>query len=397
MSTTRSPNHSTEDIVDSTPFLPNSTGSSDEINSGRRIVRRQRLLQAARFLRQASGRRMMREPSVVVREAAAEQLEERQSDWAYSKPVVILDIVWNFAFVVVSATALFLSWNESPEMPLRLWIAGYVLQCVLHMVCVCFEYRRRRRYQRSSSSNAVAGSDRVGGASSGNLSSGSRDGSRSVSVSVSGSSYVSLAQFGEEGTSVAKHLESANTMFSFIWWIIGFYWVSAGGQALSEDSPQLYWLCIIFLGFDVFFVVFCVALACIIGIAVCCCLPCIIALLYAVADQEGASKEDIEQLSKFKFRRVESNEKQTDSIQEPAGGIMTECRADSPIEHVLAEEDAECCICLSSYDDGVELRELPCGHHFHCACVDKWLYINATCPLCKYNILKSSNFGPEEV
>lgn len=44
-------------------------------------------------------------------------------------------------------------------------------------------------------------------------------------------------------------------------------------------------LCIIFLGFDVLFVVFCVALACIIGIAVCCCLPCIIAILYAVADQ----------------------------------------------------------------------------------------------------------------
>lgn len=41
----------------------------------------------------------------------------------------------------------------------------------------------------------------------------------------------------------------------------------------------------IFLAFDVFFVVFCVALACVIGIAVCCCLPCIIAVLYAVADQ----------------------------------------------------------------------------------------------------------------
>ncbi|CAI8589251.1 unnamed protein product [Vicia faba] len=388
MSTTRSPSRSSDDIVDSTPFLPNEN-NSDENNSGRRIVRRQRLLQAARFLRQASGRRMMREPSVVVREAAAEQLEERQSDWAYSKPVVILDIVWNFAFVVVATTALFLSSNESPEMPLRLWIVGYVLQCVLHMVCVCFEYKRRRRFQRSSSAIAVAGSDRVG-TSSGNLSAGS--------PSVSGSSYVSLAQFDEESTSVAKHLESANTMFSFIWWIIGFYWVSAGGQTLSQDSPQLYWLCIIFLGFDVFFVIFCVALACIIGIAVCCCLPCIIALLYAVADQqEGASKEDIEQLSKFKFRKVESNEKQTSNTEGPSGGIMTECGADSPIEHVLAEEDAECCICLSSYDDGVELRELPCGHHFHCACVDKWLYINATCPLCKYNILKSSSLGEEEV
>lgn len=47
----------------------------------------------------------------------------------------------------------------------------------------------------------------------------------------------------------------------------------------------LHRLCVVFLAFDVFFVVFCVALACIIGIAVCCCLPCIIAILYAVADQ----------------------------------------------------------------------------------------------------------------
>jgi hypothetical protein len=44
-------------------------------------------------------------------------------------------------------------------------------------------------------------------------------------------------------------------------------------------------LSIVFLAFDVFFVVFCLALACIIGIAVCCCLPCIIAILYAVSDQ----------------------------------------------------------------------------------------------------------------
>jgi len=50
-----------------------------------------------------------------------------------------------------------------------------------------------------------------------------------------------------------------------------------------------YRLCIVFLGFDVFFVVFCVALACVIGIAVCCCLPCIIAVLYAVAEQVASN------------------------------------------------------------------------------------------------------------
>ncbi|XP_012086976.1 E3 ubiquitin-protein ligase At1g12760 isoform X2 [Jatropha curcas] len=376
----QTPTRSSDDIVDTTPLLSSGSNVESNSNNGRRPVRRPTLRDAARFVRRASSRRMMREPSMLVRETAAEQLEERQSDWAYSKPVVILDIIWNFAFVAVAVAVLILSREEHPSMPLRLWIIGYGFQCVLHMVCVFVEYRRRRRRQ-----VGFGGMER-GLGSDGNSSSGSRGDS---------GEYITLAQLEDDGTSVAKHLESANTMFSFIWWIIGFYWVSAGGQALARGSPQLYWLCIIFLGFDVFFVVFCVALACVIGIAVCCCLPCIIAILYAVADQEGASKEDIDQLSKFKFRRIGDSEKLADDAQ--GGGIMTECSTDSPVEHVLSEEDAECCICLSAYDDGVELRELPCGHHFHCACVDKWLYINATCPLCKYNILKSSSRDREEV
>ncbi|TQE11630.1 hypothetical protein C1H46_002666 [Malus baccata] len=87
-------------------------------------------------------------------------------------------------------------------------------------------------------------------------------------------------------------------------------------------------------------------------LGVCCCLPCIIALLYAIADQDGASKEDIEHLSKFRFRKV-ANKKVAGDVQ--GGGVMTNCGIDSPIEHVISQEDAECCICLSSYDDGVEL------------------------------------------
>ncbi|XP_042505854.1 E3 ubiquitin-protein ligase At1g12760-like [Macadamia integrifolia] len=388
MASTMSVSPSQENLVDSTPLLGNSGGSRDDDRS-RRFGRGPSLRGAARFLRRASSRRMMREPSMLVRETAAEQLEERQSDWAYSRPVVILDIIWNLAFVVVAAAVLILSRNESPSMPLRLWVVGYALQCVLHIVCVIVEYRRRNPSQRR-----LISSERNGDRSSGTLSSSSREDAGDAGEY---GEYASEPHQDEEGTSVAKHLESANTMFSFIWWIIGFYWVSAGGQDLTHSSPQLYWLCIIFLAFDVFFVVFCVALACVIGIAVCCCLPCIIAILYAVADQEGASKEDIEQLPKYRFRRIGDYEKLSGEIQGPFGGIMTECDAETPIEHVLSLEDAECCICLSSYEDGVELRELPCGHHFHCTCIDKWLYINATCPLCKYNILKSGSQGREEV
>ncbi|XP_010494577.1 PREDICTED: E3 ubiquitin-protein ligase At1g12760-like [Camelina sativa] len=379
------------DAIDPAPLLL--TGEDNEGSNGgggsgeRRSMRRQGLREAARFLSRASSGRVMREPSMLVREAAAEQLEERQSDWAYSKPVVVLDIVWNLAFVSVATAVLIMSKDEHPIMPLRVWLLGYALQCVLHMVCVCFEYRRRNRRR------TIRNTPRSRSSSSSSL-----EEDALVSRRNSDEHDLSLGHLDSESSSVAKHLESANTMFSFIWWIIGFYWVSAGGQELAQESPRIYWLSIVFLGFDVFFVVFCVALACVIGIAVCCCLPCIIAVLYVVADQEGASKEDIEQLTKFKFRKVGDANKHTgDEAQGTTEGIMTECGTDSPIEHTLLQEDAECCICLSAYEDGTELRELPCGHHFHCSCVDKWLYINATCPLCKYNILKSSNLDREEV
>ncbi|PPD68774.1 hypothetical protein GOBAR_AA39194 [Gossypium barbadense] len=303
-STAASNRSSSDDITDVTTSLLSSQGSVlREDSATRGSVRRQSLREAARFLRRASSRRLMREPSMLVRETAAEQLEERHSDWAYSKPVVVLDIIWNFAFVAAAVGVLVLSWNERPSMPLRLWIIGYALQCLLHMVCVCVEYRRRRR-QRSMGYRSFNTGE---------------EGALSPRSRVDSEQYVTLAHLEEDGGR----------------------WPSNG-----------WWL------------------------------PS--ALL------EGASKEDIDQLPKYKFRKIGNDDKVAGDVQGSIGGVMTECGTDSPMERALSEDDAECCICLSSYDDGVELRELPCGHHFHCACVDKWLHINATCPLCKYNILKSS-------
>ncbi|KAL7000863.1 E3 ubiquitin protein ligase rie1 [Sarracenia purpurea var. burkii] len=94
----------------------------------------------AMMLGRATGRRG---PSILVRETAARQLEERRADWGYSKPVVALDMMWNLAFVLVSIVMLSCTTNERPNEPIRIWICGYALQCLVHVVLVWLEYRRR--------------------------------------------------------------------------------------------------------------------------------------------------------------------------------------------------------------------------------------------------------------
>ncbi|VVA94453.1 unnamed protein product [Arabis nemorensis] len=302
--------------------------------------------------------------SMLVRETAAQELEERRADWGYSKPVVALDMLWNTAFVVAAIVMLLLSKDENPNVPIRIWICGYALQCLVHVVLVWVEFRKRNR--RGVDLEAAQGSG------SGN-----------------GRSHDSEDEDGDDRYLSTKTCESMNTIISFIWWIAGFYWLVSGGEILLQNASHLYWLTFVFLAFDVFFAIFCVVLACLIGIALCCCLPCIIALLYAVAGQEGASEADLSILPKYKFQMMNNGEKQGDN----AGGKMIPVEAGTDSlgnEHVLLPEDADCCVCLCSYEDGAELVALPCNHHFHSTCIVKWLKINATCPLCKFNIVKGN-------
>lgn len=59
-------------------------------------------------------------------------------------------------------------------------------------------------------------------------------------------------------------------------------------------------LSVVFLALDVFFMIFCVGMACIICMALFCCIP-IVAIAYAMTIREGASEDEIKQLPKYRF------------------------------------------------------------------------------------------------
>ncbi|KAI5057153.1 hypothetical protein GOP47_0027168 [Adiantum capillus-veneris] len=53
-------------------------------------------------------------------------------------------------------------------------------------------------------------------------------------------------------------------------------------------------------------------------------------------------------------------------------------------------KDSCCPICLADYGEGHTLRLLPdCGHAFHVHCIDAWLRLHVSCPVCRSSPLPS--------
>ncbi|CAI9096584.1 OLC1v1032766C1 [Oldenlandia corymbosa var. corymbosa] len=54
------------------------------------------------------------------------------------------------------------------------------------------------------------------------------------------------------------------------------------------------------------------------------------------------------------------------------------------------EEGEECVICLEAWKVG---KEMPCKHRFHGECIEKWLKVHGTCPVCRYKMPVEENAG----
>ncbi|CAH2067977.1 unnamed protein product [Thlaspi arvense] len=302
---------------------------------------------------------------------------------------ISVELVVTVAQIVAAIVVMVLAKDERPEAPLFTWVVGYTSGCVATLPILYWRFRTyNRRTGQHSSSQAQGGNN-------GNSNPSDSAPYTPVSVAQAPDEENSIGttaaprnnQVGESLRTrlngLVDHFKMAIDCFFAVWFVVGNVWIF-GGHSSPSDSPKLYRLCIAFLTFS------CIgyAMPFILCATICCCLPCLISVLgfrENFSQTRGATAEAIDALPVYKFRSKSRND--LEFSEEGEGGFLL---LGSQKKRLISGEDASCCICLARYGDDDEVRELPCLHVFHVDCVDKWLKINATCPLCKNEVGESS-------
>lgn len=63
------------------------------------------------------------------------------------------------------------------------------------------------------------------------------------------------------------------------------------------------------------------------------------------------------------------------------------CRRECPSNSApKANREIKCLICLCEWKKDDHIRTLPCFHEFHSECIDEWLIINNSCPVCRLEV-----------
>ncbi|AEE86087.1 putative transcription factor C2H2 family [Arabidopsis thaliana] len=284
--------------------------------------------------------------------------------------------------IIAAIVVLSLSKHEHPRAPLFTWIVGYACGCVATLPLLYWRYYHSNQASEQDSGQHRPNLNVAAGPFAFSISRTSEaDGRQTNTTSSRGSRYPGFISAARLKV-IVEYFKMALDCFFAVWFVVGNVWIF-GGHSSAAEAPNLYRLCLVFLTFS------CIgyAMPFILCTTICCCLPCIISILGYREDltqPRGATPESINALPTHKFKLKKSRSNGDDNGSSTSEGGVVAAGTDN--ERAISGEDAVCCICLAKYANNEELRELPCSHFFHKECVDKWLKINASCPLCKSEV-----------
>ncbi|RDY07302.1 E3 ubiquitin-protein ligase, partial [Mucuna pruriens] len=256
-----------------------------------------------------------------------------------SRTWMMLEFIALVVQITITTFTLAISKRERPVWPMRIWISGYDIGCVLNLLLLYGRYRQIYLTQ----PDALSLSDME-------------------------------QQRNNEETRMSHLMNKCQTsleLFFAIWFVMGNVWVFDSRFGSFHQAPKLHVLCITLLAWNAI----CYSFPFLLFLLLCCCVPLISTLLgynmNVASSDRGASDDQISQLSSWRHNEPPTN---------------LEHGNDSEGSEKLINEDPECCICLAKYKDKEEVRQLPCSHMFHQKCVDQWLKITSCCPLCKQGL-----------
>ncbi|KAJ3273713.1 hypothetical protein HDV01_003992 [Terramyces sp. JEL0728] len=165
-----------------------------------------------------------------------------------------------------------------------------------------------------------------------------------------------------------------------------YYIIGPQSSELQTHSGILYYTLFVLLIFTGAIVYWPIVLACVYLLAVITCIPCVFRDYFLARmnrAHRGASNREINRFPTFVAKLDKVEEKEPEKV-----GFLFRLfkKPKKTVELVVDNEHNQCCICISEYENDQVLRQLSCSHYFHQSCIDEWLSINATCPLCVVHV-----------